>query len=567
MPGGRRAAGGGRRLARARREAATSEQEQQPAGEAAAVSARLPGLAADARPPGALLPTADCRARPDGCYSCRAQRRPTRPHALTPTAPHPVLDRTSDFHNDCVTVIIAAPPQPHRNRSLREVTVPVAAASNPKPRPSSSKEKEQEEGEAAEEGEDIPLLPPIMAKLGPGQGLGCAAAEGSLVPSRKREYKPCGKHTEGKRPLYAIGFNFMDARYYDVFATVGGNRVTTYRCLENGSFGLLQAYVDEDKDESFYTLSWARDHVDGSPLLVAAGSNGIIRVINCATEKLAKPLLSMISESEVHLLVKMCICFLVIHDQSFVGHGDSINEIRTQALKPSLIISASKDESVRLWNVHTGICILIFAGAGGHRNEVLSVDFHPSDIERFASCGMDNTVKIWSMKEFWLYVDKSYSWTDLPSKFPTKYVQFPVLIAAVHSNYVDCTRWLGDFILSKSVDNEIVLWEPKTKEQSPGEGSIDILQKYPVPECDIWFIKFSCDFHFNQLAIGNREGKIYVWEVQSSPPVLIARLYNQQCKSPIRQTAVSFDGSTILGAGEDGTIWRWDEVDHPSTKH
>jgi len=176
-------------------------------------------------------------------------------------------------------------------------------------------------------------------------------------------------------------------------------------------------------------------------------------------------------------------------------------------------------------------------------------------------------VKIWSMKEFWLYVDKSYSWTDLPSKFPTKYVQFPVLIAAVHSNYVDCTRWLGDFILSKSVDNEIVLWEPKTKEQSPGEGSIDILQKYPVPECDIWFIKFSCDFHFNQLAIGNREGKIYVWEVQSSPPVLTARLYNQQCKSPIRQTAVSFDGSTILGAGEDGTIWRWDEVDHASAKN
>lgn len=84
--------------------------------------------------------------------------------------------------------------------------------------------------------------------------------------------------------------------------------------------------------------------------------------------------------------------------QSFVGHGDSINEIRTQPLKPSLVVSASKviiisslsliclllfirsnclrvgqDESVRLWNVQTGICILIFAGAGGHRNEVLSV--------------------------------------------------------------------------------------------------------------------------------------------------------------------------------------------------
>jgi polycomb protein EED len=71
----------------------------------------------------------------------------------------------------------------------------------------------------------FPLLL-LMAKLGPGQGLGCETAEGSLVPTRKREYKPCSKHTEGKRPLYAIGFNFMDARYYDVFTTVGGNRVS-----------------------------------------------------------------------------------------------------------------------------------------------------------------------------------------------------------------------------------------------------------------------------------------------------------------------------------------------------
>ncbi|CAA7394502.1 unnamed protein product [Spirodela intermedia] len=362
--------------------------------------------------------------------------------------------------------------------------------------------------------------------------LGCEPAVGSLVPSKKREYRVTNRLQEGKRPLYAIAFNFIDSRYFDVFATVGGNRVTIYQCLEGGMVSILQAYVDEDKDESFYTLSWTCN-IDGIPLLVAGGINGIIRIIDTSSEKLYK---------------------------SFVGHGDSVNEIRTQALKPSLIASASKDESVRLWNVQTGICILIFAGAGGHRNEVLSVDFHPSDIYRIASCGMDNTVKIWSMKDFWTYVEKSFTWTDLPSKFPTKYVQFPVFIASVHSNYVDCNRWLGDFVLSKSVDNEIVLWEPKTKEQSPGEGTVDILQKYPVPECDIWFIKFSCDFHYKSAAIGNREGKIFVWELQSSPPVLIARLSHVHSKSPIRQTAMSFDGSIILGCCEDGMIWRWDAV-------
>ncbi|CAN1168073.1 Polycomb group protein FIE1 [Linum perenne] len=228
--------------------------------------------------------------------------------------------------------------------------------------------------------------------------LGCEPVVGSLVPSKKRDYRVTNRLQEGKRPLYAVVFNFIDSRYFNVFATVGGNRVTVYQCLEGGVIAVLQSYVDEDKDESFYTVSWACNR-DGSPFVVAGGINGIIRVIDAGHEKI---------------------------DKSFVGHGDSINEIRTQPLKPSLVVSASKDESVRLWNVHTGVCVLIFAGAGGHRNEVLSVDFHPSDIYRIASCGMDNTVKIWSMKEFWPSVEKSFTWTDLPSKFPTKYVQFPV---------------------------------------------------------------------------------------------------------------------------------------------
>ncbi|GLT65447.1 hypothetical protein SLA2020_378790 [Shorea laevis] len=178
----------------------------------------------------------------------------------------------------------------------------------------------------------------------------------------------------------------------------------------------------DQKEESFYTVNWACN-IDGTSFVVAGGLNGIIWVIDASNEKIHK---------------------------SFVGHGDSINEIRTQPLKPSLIVSASKDESVRLWNVHTGIWILISAGAGGHRNEVLSVDFHPSDIYRIASCGMDNTVKIWSMKEFWTYVEKSFTWTDLPSEFPTKYIQFPVFIASVHSNYVECNKFEENNLPSNS---------------------------------------------------------------------------------------------------------------------
>lgn len=62
-----------------------------------------------------------------------------------------------------------------------------------------------------------------MAKMG--VGLGLEPVVGSLAPSRKREYRVTNRLQEGKRPLYAVVFNFIDSRYFNVFATVGGNRV------------------------------------------------------------------------------------------------------------------------------------------------------------------------------------------------------------------------------------------------------------------------------------------------------------------------------------------------------
>ncbi|GBG75801.1 hypothetical protein CBR_g21046 [Chara braunii] len=348
---------------------------------------------------------------------------------------------------------------------------------------------------------------------------------------RDREYKCTNRLQESKRPLYGLAFNLTDARYKNVFASVGINRVTVYKCLPQGEVTVLQAYVDEDKDENFYTVCWSCDDF-GCPMLAVSGSHGVIRIIDCSQFRLQK---------------------------SFTGHGGSVNELRVQPQKPELLLSASKDESVRLWNIKTGVCVLILAGSAAHRNEVLSVDFHPSDMKKILSCGMDSSIKIWSLKDFWRYVEMSFTWDGLRTDFPTKYVQFPLLSAFdVHNNYVDCARWLGDLVLSKSVDNEIVLWKPpKVLGNGHSDGSVDVLQKYAVPECDIWFMKFSMDFHCTTLTIGNREGKIFVFEPQNSP-LAITKLGTPQCKSPVRQTATSFDGSTILCCCEDGSIWRWD---------
>jgi WD40 repeat protein len=44
------------------------------------------------------------------------------------------------------------------------------------------------------------------------------------------------------------------------------------------------------------------------------------------------------------------------------------------------MLSASKDESLRMWNVKNSTCVAIFSGHKGHRDCILSIGWHPGVI-------------------------------------------------------------------------------------------------------------------------------------------------------------------------------------------
>jgi len=94
-----------------------------------------------------------------------------------------------------------------------------------------------------------------------------------------------------------------------------------------------------------------RAHDTAEPLLAVAGMRGIVKLVNCARQTVERALL---------------------------GHGNAINDLKPHPVDGSLLLSASKDESVRLWNLRAGVCVAIFAGDRGHRDEVLSIDVHLS---------------------------------------------------------------------------------------------------------------------------------------------------------------------------------------------
>eukprot|EP00112_Aurelia_sp_Birch-Aquarium-sp1_P017205 Seg397.19 transcript_id=Seg397.19/GoldUCD/mRNA.D3Y31 product="Polycomb protein eed-A" protein_id=Seg397.19/GoldUCD/D3Y31 len=351
-----------------------------------------------------------------------------------------------------------------------------------------------------------------------------------------------------KQPIFGVQFFQLfhdDEKDPLVFATVGSNRVSIYKCEEgSGRVTLLQNYCDSDPEENYYTCSWSYDTESCDPILSFAGVKGVIHIVSIVRRQCTK---------------------------YYQGHGSSINELRFHPVDPCLLFSASKDHSIRMWNIKTDICVSVFGGVNGHRDEVLSIDF---DIlgTKLVSCGMDHSLKVWSLdtEEYKQHIEKSFKYepSSETRNFLPLNVHYPAFSTRdIHRNYVDCVRWYGDLILSKSCDNKVVLWKPKLKmekllqKKHESETGVSILHKFEFSQCDIWFIKFALDYNLKLLAVGNQTGKIFIWDLDVNQPAnaKCIPLAHPKCTTTIRQTCFNKDASILVSVCDDGTVWRWDK--------
>ena len=303
------------------------------------------------------------------------------------------------------------------------------------------------------------------------------------------------------------------------------------RTTEDGDVEVLHTYEDGDPEESLYCCCWMVDSTrpGNAPLLLVAGGLGVVKEIDTEKGQLG---------------------------HYFLGHGNAINSIRAHPTIRHLFATASKDESVRLWNLKTRTAVLIMGGSGGHCNEVLCLDFHPQG-KWLVTCGMDRSAKIWNLEPHSDHIASSNSWSKSQAAFPTRTVQFPLFSTnTVHPNYVDCVRCVGDLVCSKSVDNQIVVWKPDLSPYNPSDA-LEVIHRFPIADCGLWFVKFSIDRPFKRLVVGNCIGKIFLFNLETGALESRAQM-KQKIPSVIRMASFNSRGDVVMGCCDDGSVLRLD---------
>lgn len=131
---------------------------------------------------------------------------------------------------------------------------------------------------------------------------------------------------------------------------------------------------------------------------------------------------------------------IVNRSNLFIRLAGAINDIKYHPSIPHLLLSCSKDYSIRLWSTKNSTCVAIFAGIRGHRDEVLSIDISP-DGRKFISGGIDHNIMVWDLASDDIN-EKITKCGEIDSygrgSFTALRLHFPEFSTRdVHGNYVD----------------------------------------------------------------------------------------------------------------------------------
>jgi WD40 repeat protein len=258
--------------------------------------------------------------------------------------------------------------------------------------------------------------------------------------------------------------------------------------------------------------------------------------------------------------------------QPFQGHEGSIYSV---AFSPNgqMIVSGSDDHTLRLWDLQGKLISQPFEG---HEDVVWSVVFSP-DGRMIVSGSRDKTLRLWDLQgklisqpfkghedcvtsvafrpDGQMIVSGSWDETVRLWDLQGKLISQPF---EGHENYVNSVAFSpdGQMIVSSSEDRTLRLWDL--------QGNL-IGQPFEGHKRSIWSVVFSPDGQ--TIASGSEDETVRLWDLQGN---LIGQPFEGH-KDFVNSVAFSPDGQTIISASDDKTMRLWDlqghSVDQPLQGH
>jgi WD40 repeat protein len=188
-----------------------------------------------------------------------------------------------------------------------------------------------------------------------------------------------------------------------------------------------------------------------------------------------------------------------------IGHKNKVYQLEFHPYNNNLLLSASKDCTVRLWNFKCPELLVIFGGPNSFESDVLCIDWD-NEGEFFVGSGVDCVVRIYKIDEL---IQNCIDLSMEKKKVKTLLKSLPYFSCNdVHDNAIDCIKYNNKFIISKSVDGIIKEWLPF--KDSNGQNSFFLINIFVFNTKQLIVgIKFC--FAEDNIIVGNEMGQIFLF--------------------------------------------------------
>jgi len=238
------------------------------------------------------------------------------------------------------------------------------------------------------------------------------------------------------------------------------------------------------------------------------------------------------------------------------GHGESVEDVISHTINNNIIISASQDGTIRIWDIYKEKCICMFIT--NYALTVMAIN-HKGDklvVGTETGCIIECIIPEW-VYNIELY-NKELESNELPVMLNSDSDNqfFKIVNKKFHSAYIDSIGFINDNILSKDVNGHIYLWELESENIIREYKNRSLLRKN--------YCRFGISSDNSLFCVGTNAGTALIFDIEKGN--VIKEVEHKRSTEPIRCSIFTRNCKSIIYTNENATIWRYDYVSNKQKK-